>query len=142
MVAVLQDLKNELTNDPLARGYAGMTDAQVAASLLTKNRPIDKNTLTAAEIYEAINRAEYTALIAGEKTEVNIILSLGGDISVVTGSKARTALLAAFPGGTATRTALQVAVAQMISRADEIFEGLNYGFRTAEETVAAARALA
>lgn len=32
-------LRNELLTDPLARNYAGMTDAQCLASLKTKNRP-------------------------------------------------------------------------------------------------------
>ena len=33
-------LSNELTADPLARGYAGMTVDQIAASLNTKNRGV------------------------------------------------------------------------------------------------------
>lgn len=120
-----------------------MTDAEAAASLLAKNRSVDKTSMTAAEIYEAINRAEYVALVAAEKSEVNIVLGLGGDISVITGSKARAVLLQAFPGGSATRTALVAAVSRLVSRAEEIFGGdVNYGFRTAVEAVAAARALA
>ena len=143
MAQALQDLKAELTTDPLGRGYAGMTDAQAAASLLAKDRSVDKTSMTAAEIYEAINRAEYVALVAAEKSEVNIVLGLGGDISVITGSKARAVLLQAFPGGSATRTALVAAVSRLVSRAEEIFGGdVNYGFRTAVEAVAAARALA
>jgi hypothetical protein len=35
----LTTLATELTNDPLARGYSGMTAAQAAASLNTANRP-------------------------------------------------------------------------------------------------------
>jgi len=36
-------LKNEIMNDPLGRGYAGMNDAQVAVSLNTVDREIDEN---------------------------------------------------------------------------------------------------
>ncbi len=35
-------LKAEITSDPLARGYSGMTDAQVAASLNTVDREVDQ----------------------------------------------------------------------------------------------------
>lgn len=34
-------LKNELANDPLARGYSGMTDQQAADSLNTADRQVD-----------------------------------------------------------------------------------------------------
>ena len=32
-------LKDELTNDPLGRGYSSMTDEQIVTSLTTKDRP-------------------------------------------------------------------------------------------------------
>jgi len=37
-------LKNEITNDPLGRGYASMSDAQVAASLNTVDRTVPDST--------------------------------------------------------------------------------------------------
>ena len=36
------ELRDELENDPLGRGYAGMTDAEALESLLTPNRTIAK----------------------------------------------------------------------------------------------------
>ena len=36
-------LANELTNDPLARGYASMTDAEAAARLNTANRTVNRD---------------------------------------------------------------------------------------------------
>ncbi len=36
------DLKNHIQNDPDARGYSGMTDAQVAADMNVKRRPSSK----------------------------------------------------------------------------------------------------
>jgi len=42
-------LKNELINDPLALGYATMTDAQVVTSI---NNPIYSNTNPVGKIYE------------------------------------------------------------------------------------------
>lgn len=38
-MANLTALKTEIDTDPLTRGYAGMTDAQVAADINTVNRP-------------------------------------------------------------------------------------------------------
>lgn len=37
-MSILDILSAEITNDPLSRGYAGMTNAEVAASLNTRNR--------------------------------------------------------------------------------------------------------
>ena len=41
-------LRNEVLNDPLARGYATMTPQQVAASLNTKNRQVVRSTMANA----------------------------------------------------------------------------------------------
>ena len=140
----LQDLKNELTNDPLVRGYSGMTDAQAAASLLTKNRPFNKLSLNASEIFEAIDLAEYSALSAAEKGRVDVVLGLGDQVFIGPTSKARAFLAGAFGANTATRTALLASAAGTISRSQEIFGGDIpgiYNIHSAEEAVAAARAL-
>jgi len=42
-------LRNEILNDPLARGYSSMTDEQVASSLNTKDRTIVEPTLVTAK---------------------------------------------------------------------------------------------
>ena len=42
-------LRDEVLGDPLARGYAGMTDEQVAASLNTKDRQVVLPTLVTAK---------------------------------------------------------------------------------------------
>jgi hypothetical protein len=146
MSSNLQDLKDELINDPLVRGYVGMTDAQAAASLLTKNRPRNKVTLSASEIFEAIDTDEYLALSATEKDRVNIVLNLGDSIQIGPASKARAFILAAFAGaaGAITRPALAALAVEQISRATELFGGDIpgvYGIRSAEEAVAAARAI-
>jgi len=139
----LQNLKDELINDPLARGYVGMTNEQAAASLVDViDRDVVHSTLTAAQIYETIDRAEYLALVEPHKSEVNILLGLGGDISIVVGRKARGALVSAFLAGSFTRSALIAAASHKVSRAVELFGGsINHGFRTTVDAVAAARAL-
>jgi hypothetical protein len=144
MSSNLIDLKNELINDPLGRGYVAMTDAQAVTSLLTKNRPKDKLTMTASQIFEAIDLTEYTALSAADKGRVDVVLGLGDNIFIGPSSKARSFLAGAFSANTATRTALLNSAVELISRSTELF-GSDipgpYGFRTAEEAVALARAL-
>jgi hypothetical protein len=114
-------LRDELTNDPLARGYAGMTAQQAADSLNTVNRTQNKTTLTGAEIYEAMDIAEFQAKTAGQQTFVRDIIGLGGNVSVGTGTKARAVLLSIFGGGSTTISALAAAIAlPSISRAAEL----------------------
>jgi hypothetical protein len=140
----IQDLKNELTNDPLVRGYAGMTDAQAAASLLTKNRSSNKTHLSASEIFEAVDLAEYSALSATERAKVDVVLNLGDQIFIGPTSKARAFLAGAFGANTATRTALLASAADSVSRSQELLGGDIpgiYNMHSAEEAVAYARAI-
>lgn len=101
-------LRRELLDDPLALGYAGMTDVQALASITddgTRNKP-DRETLTSAEIYNVIVRSEYQALSPAEKAELGIILGLGDSINISATSKARTALAGMFDAASDTRPAL------------------------------------
>lgn len=117
-------LRAELTDDPLTRGYSGMSDVAAAANLnddtLGDTLPID--TLTAAEIYEQIDTDEFNVLSDANKATVDRILSLGGDINLTVSSKARTALLTVFAGaaGEATRPAIGAEVIRAVSRGVEI----------------------
>ncbi len=114
-------LKAELQNDPLSRGYAGMTLAQKVASLNTVNRPAPERTsVSGSEIFNAIVPAEFSALSAANKDLVRDVFGLGDSINVSTGTNARTVLLNAFGAGTATRTALTALVTQQQSRAAEL----------------------
>ncbi len=114
-------LVSELANDPLSRGYAGMSDAQAAESLNTTNRTVDRTTLRACEIFEAVVLTEYNALTAAKKTQVDRVLNLAGDdIPVGASSKARAFMLDAFGAGTSTRTALTAIVQKVASRAEEL----------------------
>lgn len=117
-------LRAELTDDPLIRDYAAMSDVAAAADLNDDTRGITLpiNTLTAAEIYEQINTDEFNVLSDANKTTVDRILSLGGDINLTVSSKARTALLAVFAGaaGAITRSSIGAAVIRAVSRAEEL----------------------
>ena len=101
-------LRRELLDDPLAIGYAGMTNAQALASVMDESSRVKESpaTLSSAEIYEVIDRAEYQGLNAMEKNELQIILGLGDNVSVGAGSKARAALEGMFASQPNTRASL------------------------------------
>lgn len=112
-------LKTELTADPLARGYSGMTDLQAATSLNTVYRTVNRPQLTSAELLDALDEAEYDALTTAQKGKLNVLLGMGA-MNVEPGKVARGWLLSMFGVGTATRTALVAAVVRTVSRAEEL----------------------
>lgn len=116
-------LRNELLNDPLLVGYAGMTDAAVLTSLVDESlRPVsDLDIISSADLYEAVDRAEYVGLQEAQKDQVRVLLGLGGDINIGPNSKARANLLNIFGVGTETRAALTTIVTnRTTSRAKEL----------------------
>ncbi len=113
-------LKAELDVDPENRNYSGMTNAQVAADLATSYRTRQLETLTSAEVYEAIVPSEFQALSDEQKAYVRDIIGLGSDIQAGAGAQARTVLIGAFGAGSATITALAAALLESITRASEL----------------------
>jgi len=128
-----QALKTELTTDPQARGYAGMSDAQAAASLVANYRQEERTHITNAELYEAIVDSEFTALAAAAQTRVRDLFNLN-QIPVQTGTRARSVLLAVFGAGTTTRTNLVNVVRIDVRRCDDI--GWRQGVTEQDVTVA------
>jgi len=110
----------EVRDDPLGRGYAGMTDAEVVADMNTAYRQSVADTLTASQVYEATVVSEFQALSDALKVYVRDILGLGGDIAVGPSSKARAVLIGAFGVGSTTITALAAALVTSITRAAEL----------------------
>ncbi len=55
-------LAAELTTDPLARGYVGMTDAEVSASLNTQNRSLVLTNMSGDQIFAQTDTTEFAAL--------------------------------------------------------------------------------
>ena len=98
--------------------YLGQTNAQIANLINTTLMPAADlvTTLSASQIFEAIDTNEYTALNADHKEKVRMVLSLGDVIQIGPGSKARAFLLAAFGSGTATRAALTTMVQRQKTR--------------------------
>ena len=68
-----QVLKNEIDTDPLVRGYAGMTDQQVADSLNTVDRTRNRSVMTGKEVKDRIDTTEWAGRTDAQK---QIILAL------------------------------------------------------------------
>lgn len=127
-------LRDELQADLLGRGYSGMDDAAAAADLNTAYRSRNRTSLTASEVLQNLDLAEWDALqtvadgadaaadIAGHKVRnVGLVLSAAaGDGGVDPFGKAQDLIVGAFGGGSATVTALKAARVEAISRAEEL----------------------
>lgn len=108
----------ELRDDPLTRGYAGMTAAQAADALNARTRTRNRAMVSVSEILDAIDWVEYDALAAAHKARLNLILAR--DAVNANSTNVRAAFLAAFAAGSTTRTSLIALLAEPISRAVEI----------------------
>ena len=64
-----QALKDELTNDPLTRGYSGMTDQEVVDSLYTINRTRNRVSMTGRAVRNTVNETEYAALAVDKQSQ-------------------------------------------------------------------------
>ena len=113
----IDKLKTELTDDPLARGYSGMTDAAAAADLNTVYRTKNKTSMTGSEILNNVDATEWAALDAAEKQTVWDIVHLG---TINPFGVEATLMIGVFEGGSATITALQAARKDDVSRAVEL----------------------
>ena len=113
----LTALKAELTDDPLGRGYSGMSESEAAASLNAVNRNVNVEAVTGQEIFEATVPADYDALPAKDKPLYAIIVGLGTILVNGTNTKAR---LVAMFAGTPTLSALAVLQKHLVSRAAEL----------------------
>jgi len=127
-------LKNELTDDPLGRGYAGMTDQQAATDLNTAYCEVTRERVETWEVIEATVASEWAALTANEKERYSTFIAAG--VLNPSGANTKSAFAAMFGAGTQTRANLLALSVETISRADE----LEIGFVTAER-VASARAM-
>lgn len=121
---MLKTLHDEIVNDPLSRGYSGMSNAQIATSLNTANRTRTATHLAGSVIYEQIVVSEYLALTAEQKAEVWDIIHLGENIDVRPGSKARTRFISLFGAGSGTINAIASVLNTSISRAEELGLGV------------------
>ncbi len=112
-------LTDEQANDPLTRGYSGMSDQQFADSLNAKDIDVIKSTVSGSDVFAATVDTEYDALTAGLRQEW---LSLCAIDSLVpsNGEAAASTVIRIFGGGSATIANLQTLRTSTISRGSQL----------------------
>ncbi len=110
-------LRDELLTDPLSRGYSTMTDQEAADDLNTAYRTRDRTSMSASEVYNAVDQTNWVALTAVDQAEIWNILHLG---EVNPFGREASRFVAIFGGGSVTITALQAARVESITRAQEL----------------------
>jgi len=113
-------LKTEIDADPLTRGYAGMTDAQVKADGHTKYRTRNKTSLTGSEVLNAIDKTEFNSKTDAQKQQVWDLVHLG---SLNPFGIEASLMVDIFGGGSVTIVALQALRVESISRWEELSLG-------------------
>jgi len=115
-------LHDELTTDPLTRGYSTMTDAEAAADLNSTYRTHTLQRLDQADVYNTIVPSEFIALTEAERQEIWDIIHVGGSAGlwVRSGDTARARFIAIFGAQSDTIQALLVLITQDITRAQEL----------------------
>lgn len=113
----LQDLKTELTTDPLARGYALMSDEQAANSLNTRDRQPDRESIDGGSIVAGIVLAEYAVLTASQKDYLRLVCA-ASSIPIV--QNFRREISDIFAQGTESRGNLRALLKRTGSRAEEL----------------------
>lgn len=118
--AKLALLKIELDTDPLARGYAGMTDEEAADDLNTVYRQIVGTELNPEDLRNQVVWTEYELLSDRYAQDMQWLAS-NGRIDVSPGSFGRAAIVGMFGGGSVTVSNLLTVLTEDVSRAFERF---------------------
>ncbi len=123
------DLKAELTDDPLGRGYNGlgvanpgpgpMTDQGAADDLNTEYRTRNRISMSRTEIMQSIDKPEFDFLTDGQKADIWGVLGVNL-VDPRAGSFEEHVFKAVFGQPSETLTALAVARVEAISRAVEL----------------------
>jgi len=115
-------LWNELSGDPLERGYSAMTDAEAAADLNTEYRTRNLDSVTGDECFSATDPTEFGALTDHKQ---DVWVSFCGRDSIDPFGAANVAFVQwVFGQGSDTLAALAGIRTEAQSRADEL--GLGY----------------
>lgn len=114
-------LREEIDTDPLARGYSGMTDLEVSDDINTVYREINREVMSASEIFNVIDETEWGALTSEEQRPIWDVLHMGDSINPF-GNEAGI-FVGVFGGGSQTIVDLNDARKKDVSRGVEIGVG-------------------
>lgn len=111
-------LKNEVIGDPISKGYASMSNAQVANTINTTVRNIPKEYIEGWEIAEAIVPAEFSLLKVSDQSWLNAIFQLPR--VKITSGNVRNYLFTMFVLASQTRANLTALATRSITRREEL----------------------
>ena len=111
------DLCDEITIDPLGRGYSGMTPDQIITDLWTAYRSRWKECVQGADLLDAIEAPDWVAITDNERDRVLLILGLG---CMDPQKNVRTLLIGIFGSGSQTISNMAAAAQDAITRGDEL----------------------
>ncbi len=113
----LADLQNELTVDPLIRGYAEMTNQEIATDLKTKSRSRNRTSMTGSEVLNAIDAGEWAVISDTDKQVVWDVVHVG---TINPFGIEQILMVSVFGEGSDTIVALAAARTEAISRVVEL----------------------
>jgi len=111
-------LENEIVNDPLARGYSGMTDAELLTSLNAVNRTFNITDLSPEAVNDGIDQTEWEVLTDANRTRINQLLASLPTINLF--GRPLSEFQEVFGGGSTTASTLSALRTKLISRSEEI----------------------
>lgn len=117
-------LRIEIDDDPLGRGYAAMSNAEVADDLNTEYRNISVDTIPSEDIVAALVPSEVNALTVIQQRNLWGVIGAGSVKPDDADVKAFFAGL--FGAGTTTRANLLALATQIVSRGAELGLGTVY----------------
>lgn len=112
-------LRQHIDADPDARGYSGMSDAEVAVSLSTETKTRNITSMSGTEVAQNIDATDWAGLTADEK---NQIIGMCGWNTLNPWGVEADIFLSIFGGGSATIIALNAA------RVETVTDAEYYGF--------------
>ena len=113
-------IRAEIDDDPLVRGYAGMTDQQVADDLNTAYRSRLRSSMSGDEIFQATDETEFSNLAANSRKQ-DMWVSFCGRSAIDPTATANVAFVEwIFGNPSTTRSNLIAARSETITRAEEL----------------------
>lgn len=110
-------LRVELANDPEERGYVIMTDAEAATDLNMAYQTRNKATMTASEVAQSINVAEFTGKTEAQQRLIWDVLHMG---TINPFGVEQALFVSVFGAGSDTIAALAAARVDAITRAQAL----------------------
>lgn len=115
-----QALCDEIANDPLARGYSGMTPSQISADLNTAYRTRWLDCVEGSALLDDIEVADWNNITDDERNRTLAILALG---CMDPQKNVRQLMIGIFGSGSTTLSNMAATAQESITRAQEL--GIN-----------------